>query len=226
MPVGLILLPQLPVANIIGSLKIPAFTGTAFAAYQYQKEVVFNLKKIAVMMAVAFTCSFCGSLLLSKMHNDFMKPLLLIVLSLVALYTFLNKGFGKQLKAHSIGNTQKKVYALLISSIIGFYDGFIGPGAGSFFVMAFIALLGYDFLRASAHAKLLNLATNGGSIVLFLIKGKIIWAIAIPMAVCNAAGAWLGAKLAIYKGNGFIRMFFLIVIIGTLLRFGYDVWFH
>ena len=110
--------------------------------------------------------------------------------------------------------------------IIGFYDGFIGPGTGSFLVLAFVSILGFDFLHASANAKMVNLATNFGSICLFILKGKIIWTIAIPMAVCNALGGFLGSKLAIKKGNGFIRIFFLIVVILALLRFGYDVFFN
>ena len=117
------------------------------------------------------------------------------------------------------------VYSLLISLVIGFYDGFIGPGAGSFLVLAFVVLMGYDFLHASANAKMVNLATNFGSILLFVLKGKIIWAIAIPMALCNAAGGFTGAKLAINKGNKFIRVFFLIIVVGTLIRFAYDIFF-
>jgi uncharacterized membrane protein YfcA len=108
---------------------------------------------------------------------------------------------------------------------VGFYDGFIGPGTGSFLVLAFISLMGFDFLHASANAKMVNLSTNFGSICLFALKGKIIWAIAIPMAICNAFGGWIGAKLAINKGNSFIRIFFLVVIVGTLIRFGYDVFY-
>jgi uncharacterized membrane protein YfcA len=115
------------------------------------------------------------------------------------------------------------MYAVVISLLVGFYDGFIGPGTGSFLVLGFVSILGFDFLHASANAKMVNLATNFGSICLFVLKGKIIWAFAIPMAFCNAFGGWLGAKLAIKKGNTFIRKFFLFVVILTLLRFGYDV---
>ena len=122
-------------------------------------------------------------------------------------------------KLHYISYINK----ILISFFIGSYDGFIGPGTGSFLVLAFITLLGYDFLQASANAKMVNLATNFGSICLFVYKGKIIWLIAIPMAICNALGGFIGAKLAINKGNKFIRIFFLIVVIGTLIRFAYDV---
>lgn len=221
-PVGLILLPQLPVATVIGSLKIPAFSGTFFAAKQYLKKVDMNWKLLSVMMILAFCFSFSGSYLLSTVHNDFMKPILLIVLCVVAIYTYTKKNFG----AHTSKNhTQQKqlTYAILIAVAIGFYDGFIGPGAGSFLVMAFITVMGFDFLHASANAKMVNLATNFGSIVFFLINGSIIWSIAIPMACCNALGGIAGAKLAIHKGNQFIRIFFLIVVIGTLIRFGYDV---
>ena len=91
------------------------------------------------------------------------------------------------------------------------------------FIMAFIGILGYDFLKAGTHAKLINLSTNLGSISLFMLKGTILWSVAIPMAICNAIGGILGAKLAIYKGNQFIRIFFLLVVMATLLRFGYDI---
>jgi hypothetical protein len=113
--------------------------------------------------------------------------------------------------------------AVFISLLIGFYDGFIGPGAGSFLILAFIALLHFDFLHASAHAKMVNLATNLGSVTLFLVKGLLIWKIALPMAAANMLGGFLGARLAIAKGNRFIRAFFLVVIVGILLRFFWDV---
>ena len=223
-PVALILMPNLAVSSIIGSLKIPAFSGTSFAANQYLKKVDMNWKLLSIMAVVAFASAFLGSHLLTKVHNDFMKPLLLVVLTLIAIYTFTKKDFGiHQAKGHSV--KRQLLLAVSMSICIGFYDGFIGPGTGSFLVLGFVSVLGFDFLHASANAKMVNLATNFGSICLFILKGKIIWAIAIPMAVCNAAGGWIGAKLAIKKGNGFIRVFFLIVVIGTLLRFGYDVFF-
>ena len=223
-PVAMILLPNLAVATVIGSLKIPSFSGTLLAARQYLKKVEMNWVLLSIMAVGAFAAAFLGSTLLTKVHNDFMKPLLLGVLTLIAIYTFIKKDFGAhQAKEHS---PRTQIFlAIIISVGIGFYDGFIGPGTGSFFVLAFVTVLGFDFLHASANAKMVNLATNFGSICLFILKGKIIWAIAIPMAICNAIGGFIGAKLAIKKGNGFIRIFFLIVVIGTLIRFGYDVFF-
>lgn len=223
-PATMILLPQLAVANVIGTLKIPAFSGTSFAAFQYLKKVTLNWKLLVIMAIIAFLSAFFGSFLLTKVSNDFMKPLLLIVLTGIAVYTFAKKNFGQQ-QVKNFSKKKQLLVAIIISVFIGFYDGFIGPGTGSFLVLAFVSILGFDFLHASANAKMVNLATNFGSICLFILKGKIIWAIAIPMAVCNAFGGWLGAKLAIKKGNEFIRIFFLIIVIGTLLRFSYDVFF-
>ena len=223
-PVALIVLPNLAVSTIIGSLKIPAFSGTSFAARQYLKKVDMNWKLLFIMALVAFCFAFLGSNLLTLVSNNFMKPMLLVVLSLIAIYTFTKKNFGIH-QEKNLSPKRQLVLAVVMSSCIGFYDGFIGPGTGSFLVLGFVAILGFDFLHASANAKMVNLATNFGSICLFVLKGKIIWAIAIPMAICNAIGGWIGAKLAIKKGNGFIRIFFLLVVIGTLIRFGYDVFF-
>ena len=223
-PVALIVLPNLAVSTIIGSLKIPAFSGTAFAARQYLKKVNMNWKLLFIMALVAFSAAFLGSNVLTLVSNNFMKPILLVVLSVIAIYTFTKKNFGIH-QEKNLSPKRQLVLAVVMSSCIGFYDGFIGPGTGSFLVLGFVAILGFDFLHASANAKMVNLATNFGSICLFILKGKIIWAIAIPMAICNAIGGWIGAKLAIKKGNGFIRIFFLLVVIGTLIRFGYDVFF-
>ena len=221
-PLGLVMLPNLPVAAVIGTLKIPSFSGTFFAAIQYLKTIKMDWKLLSIMMVVAVISAFLGSTVLTYVSNDFMKLVLLVVLSLLVIYTYVKKNFGLQVdKSHSV--RQQIFYGVAISFFIGFYDGFIGPGRGSFLVLAFITVLGYDFLQASANAKMVNLATNFGSICLFIIKGKIIWMIAIPMAICNAIGGFIGAKLAINKGNTFIRIFFLIVVIGTLVRFAYDV---
>lgn len=223
-PLALVLLPNQSVASIIGSLKIPGFSGTSIASYQYLKKVKINWRLFSIMAFFSFTSAYLGSSLLNIMNNDFMKPLLFVILIFLLLYTYFKKDFGHFFMG-DLSRRQLYVYAISISILLGFYDGFIGPGTGSLLIMAFVAILGFDFLQANAYAKLVNLATNFGSITLFVLKGKIIWAVAIPMAVCNAIGAWLGAKLAISKGNGFIRIFFLVVVGITLLRFGYDVFF-
>lgn len=221
-PVAMIVLPKESVATLIGTLKIPAFSGTSMAARQYVRRVALKLRLLVLMGTLAFMASFCGSWLLTQVSNGFMKPVLLLVLIGIAIYTFVKKDFGQQTQKLRTDN-ELLAYGVLLSVVIGFYDGFIGPGTGSFLVLGCIVVLGFDFLQASAHAKMINLATNLGSILLFLLKGKIIWSIALPMAVANALGGWIGAKTAITKGNQFIRKVFLLVVIGTLLRFAWDV---
>jgi uncharacterized membrane protein YfcA len=221
-PAALVLLRTYPVVNAIGSIKLPSFSGTAFAFFQYLKKVQIDYQLAVVMCTIAFFSSFAGSQLLTVVRNDFMKPVLLVMLVIVAAYTLWKKDFGQhEEKDHA--RQKEMILAVGISLVIGFYDGFIGPGTGSFLILAFISLLGFDFLKASAYAKLVNLSTNLGSILIFSIKGKIIWMVAIPMAICNALGGLLGARLAIEKGNRFIRVFFLIIVIGTLLRFAWEV---
>jgi uncharacterized membrane protein YfcA len=153
-----------------------------------------------------------------------MKPVIFFVLVVIAIYTYTKKDLGLSSIVKEVNFPWYKGAAICL--LIGFYDGFIGPGAGSLLVLAFISWLGFDFLQANSHAKVVNLATNLGSIVLFMLKGSILWSIAIPMAICNAVGGFFGSKMAIQKGNKFIRTFFLIVIIATLCRLGYDVFLH
>jgi uncharacterized membrane protein YfcA len=176
------------------------------------------------MCITAFIAAFAGSEVLTMVSNRFMKPVIFIVLIIVAIYTYSKKNFGQH--THKTHSPKRELgYALLISISIGFYDGFIGPGAGSFLVLAFIALMGFDFLHASANAKLINLSTNLGSIVLFLLKGTILWKVALPMAACNGLGGILGATACHLQRKPVHPRFFMIIITATLLRFGYDVFF-
>jgi hypothetical protein len=223
-PAGLILLNNNSVAQVIGSLKIPSFTGTFFAARTFLKKVQIPFTRLLLFTSIAFIASFTGSFCLTKVSNQFMKPVILVVLAIIAIYTFTKKDFGRETNNETLEFPWYK--GALICLVLGFYDGFIGPGAGSLLVLAFISWLGFDFLQANAHAKVVNLATNMGSIILFGIKGVILWHIALPMAICNAIGGIIGSRLAIMKGNGFIRTVFLIVILGTLCRLGYDVFLH
>ena len=221
-PAILITLPKYPVATLLGTTKIPSFIGTSMAAWQYARIVQLRWKLLAMMCSIAMLAAFAGSKTVSLVSNAFMKPVIFGVLILVAIYTYSKKNFGT---ATSKNLTQKNEWQIAgsFSLLLGFYDGFIGPGAGSFLVLFFISALGFDFIRASAHAKFVNLATNLGSIFFFGNNGHILYQYAIPMAIFNFTGSMLGARLAILKGNSFIRLFFLIVVIGTILRFGYDI---
>ena len=223
-PAGLIMMPTQAVSTVIGTLKVPSFIGTCFATYQYLQKVKIPLLRILLFTSIAFASAFSGSLLLTRMSSQFMKPVIFFVLLVMAIYTFTKKDLGQSLQKEDIKYATLK--GVMICLFIGFYDGFIGPGAGSLFVLAFISILGYDFLHASAHAKIVNLSTNLGSLILFVGKGVILWPVAIPMSICNATGGFFGSRMALKKGNQFIRKIFLIVIVATLLRLGYDVFLH
>lgn len=221
-PATLVTLPNYPVATLLGTTKIPSFTGTAIASYQYARKVSLQWKLLALMCSIALLAAITGSYTVTIVSNQFMKPVIFGVLIIVAIYTYSKKNFGTAIH-QSLPPKKELWYGVLFAVAVGFYDGFIGPGAGSFLVLFFIGALGFDFLKASAHAKFVNLATNIGSIIYFGGSGHILFHYAIPMAVFNFTGSLIGARLAIVKGNKFIRVFFLLVIAGTILRFGYDI---
>lgn len=221
-PAILVTLPQYPVATLLGTTKIPSFTGTSIASYQYAKRIQLQWKLVLLMCSIALFAAITGSYTVTIISNQYMKPIIFCVLIVVAVYTYAKKNFGIAV-AKNIHPRHELLYGALFALAIGFYDGFIGPGAGSFLVLFFIGALGFDFLKASAHAKFVNLATNIGSIIYFGSSGHILFHYAVPMAVCNFLGSLMGARLAIMRGNNFIRIFFLIVVAGTIIRFGYDI---
>jgi uncharacterized membrane protein YfcA len=221
-PAILFTLPQYPVPTLVGTTKIPSLGGSLMGAFQYSRRVAVVGKFIGPMMAIAFVASWLGAWTLTRVPNSFMKPFALVILIAVFIYTLTRKGFG-QAPHRLVTANQQRVRMWLMGALIGFYDGFFGPGTGSFLVLGFISLIGFDFLKASAYAKLVNAATNLSCTLFFANKGYILYAFALPMAVANLSGAFLGARLAILKGNSFIRVFFLLVIAATILRFAWDL---
>jgi uncharacterized protein len=220
-PVALVVLPQYSVATVLGSIKIPSFGGTFIAFSQYTRRVTMEWRLLLPAAAVAGIMAFTGSWVLTRVNSAFMKPAILLILIATAIYSFSKKDLGSNAGADAPHTPLYKW--LLVAAIIGFYDGFIGPGAGSFLVLAFVGVMKFPFLKAGGHAKLVNLATNLGSIMFFVLSGHILYQYALPMMVLNAAGAFFGSRLAIFKGNRFIRVFFLCVIAATIARLGYDV---
>lgn len=223
-PAVLITLPDHSVATLLGTTKIPSLSGTFSASLQYARRVKLQWKLLGTLFLIAMLAAYAGSKTVSVVSSSFMKPVIFGVLIIVAIYTYTKKDFGTATTAGK-SPLQEFIYGGLFALIIGFYDGFIGPGAGSFLILFFISVLGFDFLKASAHAKFVNVATNIGSIIFFAGNGHILYHYAVPMAFCNFFGSLAGARLAILKGNKFIRIFFLLVVAGTIIRFGYDIFF-
>jgi uncharacterized membrane protein YfcA len=139
----------------------------------------------------------------------------------VFIYTLLKKDLGS-IHAPRLSPVPEKIYAVLIGTIIGFYDGFFGPGTGSFLIFAFVGLFGFNFLSASAAAKTVNLATNLSALLYFAATDHILYQVALPMATCSIMGSFVGAKLAVARGSGFVRVLFLVVVSGIILKLAWE----
>jgi uncharacterized membrane protein YfcA len=169
--------------------------------------------------------SFAGAWALTLVSADGLRKALPLVLLAVLIYTLAKKDLGRHHTPHYTGRAEALV-AGAIALVVGFYDGFFGPGTGSFFVFLFVRLLGYDFLHASATAKLMNLLTNVFAIALFVSKGHIWWHVAAVMAVTNVLGSLLGTRLALKHGAGFVRGVFVIVVGALILKTAWDAFFR
>ena len=223
-PAMLIILPQYPVATLFGTTKIPSIAGTSFAAYSYSKRVKLDLKLLSKIVIAAFIGALLGAYCISIVDSRTIKPIILVLLILTGIYTYSKKNFGlHQEKNYSA--TKQLLIGTGFGFIIGFYDGLIGPGTGTFLILAFISLLGNDFLHSSAYAKYVNVATNLAAIIYFAGTNHILYQFAIPMAIFNLTGSFLGTRMALLRGNKFIRVFFLVIVFGTILRFAYDIFF-
>ncbi|MEK8046679.1 sulfite exporter TauE/SafE family protein [Ideonella margarita] len=225
---GLVLLPALfavfPTAHpatLSGSNKGAAIWGTAWAARQYAQRVTLRWQALGYGVAAALIGSFGGAWMLTIVNPAGMRKALPLVLLGILAYTLAKKELGRE-HAPRFEGRREAVLAGSIGLAIGFYDGFFGPGTGSFFVFLFVRLLGYDFLHASASAKLMNTATNAAALVLLISKGHIWWHVAAVMAVTNVIGSLLGTRLALRHGAGFVRGVFIVVVGALICKTGYD----
>ena len=225
---GLVLVPALfsvfpaaTPATLFGTNKGAAVWGTAWATRQYARRVGLAWPALLPAALAALAGSFVGAWTVTQVPADGLRKALPFVLLAVLAYTLVRKDLGREHAPRHRGHAEA-AWASLIGAAIGFYDGFFGPGTGSFFVFLFVRLLGYDFLHASASAKLLNTATNIAALALFAWTGHVWWHIALVMAVANVAGSLLGTRLALRHGAGFVRGVFIVVVSALILKTGYD----
>lgn len=222
LPAMFLLQPQLSLMQTLATNKTASFFGTSVAAAQYVKRVKINWRYLSPAIVSALAGSFGGALLVSYIHKEQFMPFIICTLFVVLLYTVFKKHLGLHMNPHKLSQTRYFVYAIATGGIIGFYDGLIGPGTGSFLIFAFIMLFGYDFLHSSANAKVINCVTNIAALSFFLLQGSIIWSIAIPVGLANMLGNYIGSKLAMQKGSGFIRIFFIVIVLVLIAKLGYD----
>jgi uncharacterized protein len=221
-PAMLILLPGLPVATILGTNKFASCAGTTIAVQRYARHVTFDWSTILPAALAAFVFSFLGSRTVALLNTALMRPVVLALLVLVAIYVFFVKDLGL-IHQPKHAPAKAKWLGVLIGAGLGFYDGFFGPGTGSFLIFLFVGVFGFDFLSASASAKVINLATNIASVIYFGWTGHIIYAYALPMALCSILGAALGTRLAIAKGSRFVRIFFLVIVCALIAKLAQSI---
>ena len=228
---GLILLPSLfavfpgaPPATLLGINKGTSILGTASATWQYAQRVQLRWTALLVGALLALVGSLTGAWVVTLVSPDFLKKILPGVLLLVFAYTLVRKDLGQTHAPRLQGRAE--VLALgLLGLVIGFYDGFFGPGTGSFFVFLLVRWLGYDFMHASASAKLLNTASIFAALSLFAWMGHVWWHVVIYTAAANVAGSLVGARLALRHGSGFVRIFFMIVVGALLVKTASSAYF-
>jgi uncharacterized protein len=223
-PALFILFPNFMVPQIIGSNRFASFMGTSVAAYQYAQKVEIPWKTVFLAGIGAALAAYFGALFSSMIKEEVLKPIVLVLMTCIAIYSFMKKELGttENLK---FSEQKSLLFCVLIGSFCGFYNGFVGPGTGSLLVFGFVSIVGFGFLRGSAVSKFINVIADVASLVFFVFNGFVIYKIALPMMLCNMAGSFLGSKMAILRGNTFVRKFFLFVISLLILRFSYDVFF-
>jgi uncharacterized membrane protein YfcA len=219
LPALLIGLPKSETAEVLGTNKLSAVFGTTTAAALYRKQIKPDPKVLIAMGVPAFVGSAGGAVLASKIPTSSMRPMVLVLLIIVAIYTWFKPDLGKFENLRHLPKRRVQI-AAFAGVVIGFYDGIFGPGTGSFLMLILVASLGYAFITASAIAKVVNVATNVGAIMVFGINGAVIWQIGIILGVANISGAVIGARLAIKGGSTLVRKVFLIVTVALIVKVG------
>lgn len=219
---ALLLFPGLTPVQALATNKLGSIFGTTTSAITYYRRTSPDLKTAIPMALLALVGAFGGAGIATVLPSAAIKPIIIVALVAVLAFTIFKPRAGELSQLRHRGRTHY-AWALLIGLVIGGYDGMIGPGTGSFLIIAMVTILGYNFLQASAKAKIVNLATNLGALLLFLPGGHVALGLGLALGVMNMFGGYLGARMAISKGSGFIRVVFVIVVLALILKLGWDM---
>ena len=220
-PALLVALPAEAPATVFGTNKLASIFGTGNAALRYARRISLPWGLALPAAGAAFLFSFAGAMAVAWMPKGVVRPLVLGLLVLVLVYTVVKPGFGV-VSGTRLAPGKERPRALLMGAALGFYDGFFGPGAGSFMIFAFVHWFRLDFLHASSAAKVVNFSTNAAALAFFAPSGHVLWLTGLGMAMFNIAGAVLGSRLALRHGSGFVRGVFIVVASLLIARLGYD----
>ncbi|BEL04895.1 TSUP family transporter [Actinoplanes sichuanensis] len=224
LPALLVVAPQLGTATALGTNKLAAICGTSTAAVAYARRTKIDWGVAGPAAALALVCAGSGAALAGSVPAAAYRPVIIGVLVAVAVFVTARPQMGLIEQPAKRTRIRRAVVVTVAGVLIGLYDGLIGPGTGTFLVLAFTAIVGADFVHGSAMAKIVNTATNLGALVVFAATGHVAWLLGAAMAVCNIIGAVLGARMALRRGAGFVRIILLVVVLALIARLGYQHW--
>jgi uncharacterized membrane protein YfcA len=211
---ALLLVPGMTPVQALATNKLASVFGTATSSATFYRRVRPSLRTTLPMAGIAMLGAFGGASIAAFLPAAVFKPIIVIALLAVAIITLAKPSLG----------ARHVVVAGATGAVIGFYDGILGPGTGTFLVIALVGLLGYDFLRASAKAKIVNFATNVGALLFFVPLGAVLWPLGLVMGAANVLGSLIGSRMAIARGSRFVRALFLVVVGVLIVKLGFDIW--
>ncbi|MDO5495579.1 MAG: TSUP family transporter [bacterium] len=218
----LLLVPGIAPVQALATNKIGSIMGTSVAAYTYQRKIQTDLKTALPMAATALVGAVGGAALASFIPGAALRPIVVVACLIVFLWTIFRRASGLDTVRRYQGR-RHHVFAMLIGLAIGSYDGLLGPGTGTFLVISLVGVLGYAFMPASAIAKIVNFATNLGALIFFIPAGHVVWELGLIIGAANMLGGFLGARTAVRRGSEFVRLVFLVVVGGLIVKLAWDV---
>jgi uncharacterized protein len=222
LPALLLAYPALPAAVALGTNKFAAISGTSTAAATYLRRTKVDRRVMLPAAALAVVCAGFGAVSASRLPTSVFRPIVMVLLVCVAAFVVFRPTFGAEQADLAVSRRRRLTTTLVAGVGIGFYDGIFGPGTGTFLIICFAVGIGTEFVAGSAMAKVVNVGTNFGALVVFATQGHVMWLLGAGMGVCNLAGARIGARLAIKRGAGFVRAVLLVVVVAMVVKMGFD----
>jgi uncharacterized membrane protein YfcA len=222
LPALLLGLPGAAPVQVLATNKLASICGTTMSSATYYRRVRPDPRTFGPLMLLAFVGSALGALVASQLPRSAFDPIVLVALIVVGAYVLARPTLGGDTVLRFAGH-RHTIAAMGTGLAIGFYDGALGPGTGSFFVFTLVGLLGYNFLEASAKARMANWATNLAALCVFVPQGAVLWKVGLVMGAANLIGGYVGARTAVARGSRFVRLFFIVIVSGFIVRIGGDV---
>jgi uncharacterized membrane protein YfcA len=218
LPALMIALPQQAPVQALGTNKLSSIFGTSAAAATYVRNVKLDLRTAVPMAVTAFVGAAIGAALASRVPAEAFRPIIIGLLIFMWIWILINPSVGR---SDAVPGNRRSI-GIVAAFVIGGYDGIFGPGTGSFLLIVLVSILGYSFLQASATAKIVNLGTNAAALIVFGLTGSVLWLLGFAMAAANVMGAVLGARMAVRRGSGFVRIVFLVVVALLIIRLAWE----